>query len=88
MVPSSYSHTVSIELEHISEWAHHNNLLLNTAKSMEMIIYKPGVKLGNLSVPQPMAGVTRCSSLKILGVTVTDTLSFDLHILNVVAQCA
>ena len=88
IVPSSNFHTVSIELEHISEWAHRNNLLFNTAKSMEMIIYKPGVKLGNLSVPQPTAGVTRCSSLKILGVTVTDTLSFDLHISNVVARCA
>ena len=62
--------------------------MLNTAKSVEMIIHKPGVRLGNLSVSQPTAGVTRCSSLKILGVTVTDTLSFDLHILNVAAQCA
>ena len=88
IVPSSNSHTVSLELEHISEWAQCNNLMLNTAKSMEMIIHEPGVKLGNLSVPQPLAGVTRCSSLKILGVTVTNTLSFDLHISNVVARCA
>ena len=43
-------------------------------------------KLGNLSVPQATAGVTRCSTLKILGVTVTDTLSFDIHISNVVAR--
>ena len=88
IVPSSNSHTVSLELDHISEWAQCNNLMLNTAKFMEMIIHKPGVKLGNLSVPQPTVGVTRCSSLKILGVTVTDTLSFDLHISNVVARCA
>ena len=47
-----------------------------------------GVKLGNLSVPQPTEEVTKCSSLKILGVTVTDTLSFDLHISNVVTWCA
>ena len=88
IVPSSNSHTVSLELGHISEWAQRNNLMLNTAKSMEMIIHKPGVKLGNLSIPQPAVGVIRCSSLKILGVTVIDTLSFDLHISNVVARCA
>ena len=78
IVPSSNSHTVSLELDHISEWAQCNNLMLNTAKSMEIIIHKPGVLgSGNLSVPQPTAGVTRCSSLKILGVTLTDTLSFE-----------
>ena len=88
IVRSSNSHTVSLELEHISEWVQCNNLMLNTAKSVEMIIHKPGVKLGNLSAPQPTTGVTRCSSLTILGVTVTDTLSFDLHISNVVARCA
>ena len=56
IVPSSNSHTVSLELDHISEWAQCNNLMLNTAKSMEMIIHKPGVKLGNLSVPPANGG--------------------------------
>ena len=32
LVPSSNSHTVSLELEHISEWAQRNNFMLNTAK--------------------------------------------------------
>ena len=45
IAPSSNSHTVPRELEHISEWAHANNLILNTAKSMEMIIHKPGLNL-------------------------------------------
>jgi hypothetical protein len=65
IVPSSNSDTVLLELEHISEWTQCNNLMLNTAKSMEMIIHKPRVKLGDLSVPQPAARVTRCSNLKI-----------------------
>ena len=67
IVPSSNSHTVSLELDHISEWVQCNNLMLNTAKSMKMIIHKPGVKLGNMSVPQPTAGVTRCSSFENFG---------------------
>ena len=62
--------------------------MLNTSKSMEMIIHKPRTKLENLSVPPPSWGVTRVTSMKILGVTITDTLSFEPHVTNVVARCA
>ena len=85
---SSNSHTVPQELEHISEWARTNNLMLNTSNSMEMIIHKPRTKLENLSVPPPSWGDTRVTSMKILGVTITDTLSFEPHVTNVVARCA
>ena len=88
IAPSSNSHTVPRELEHISEWAHANNLILNTAKSMEMIIHKPRTKLDHLSVPPPPGGISRVTSMKILGVTMTDTLSFEPHVSNVVARCA
>ena len=44
--------------------------------------------MGICRPPSQWQVVTRCSSLKILEVTVTDTLSFDLHISNVVARCA
>ena len=76
---SSNSHTVPLELEHISEWACTNNLMLNTSKSMEMIIHRPRTKLENLSVPPPSWGVTRVTSMKILSVTITNTLSFEPH---------
>ena len=33
-------------------------------------------------------GVTRVTSMKILGVTITDTLSFEPHVTNVSARCA
>lgn len=88
IAPSSNSHTVPRELEHISEWAHANNLILNTAKSMEMIIHKPRTKLDHLSVPPPPGGISRVTSMKILGVTMTDSLSFEPHVSNVVARCA
>ena len=85
---SSNSHTFPLELEHISEWARTYNLMLNTSKSMEMIIHRPRTKLENLSVPPPSLGVTRVTSMKILGVTITDTLSFEPHVTNVLARCA
>ena len=62
--------------------------MLNTSKSMEMIIHRPRTKLENLSVPPPSWSVTRVTSMKILGVTITDTHSFEPHVTNVLARCA
>ena len=62
--------------------------MLNTSKSMEMIIHRPRTKLEKLSVPPPSRGVTRVTSMVILGVTITDTLSFEQHVTNVSARCA
>ena len=39
-------------------------------------------------VPPPSDGVTRLNNIKILGVTVTDTLSFEMHISGVISKCA
>ena len=88
LVPSSNSHTIARELDHISEWSEKNNLRLNTSKSVEMIIHRPRSKLDNMNVPPPVGGVTRVTHTKILGVIVNDTLTFDLHIDNVVSRCA
>ena len=88
LVPSSNSHTVARELEHVSEWAAENNLKLNKSKSVEMIIHRPRTKLENCNVPLPTDGLTRLTQIKILGVIVTDTLSFDMHISNVITRCS
>ena len=72
----------------MSEWAQFNNLRLNTTKSVELIIHRPGVKLDKLSVPPPTLGLTRKTTTKILGVTITDTLSFSPHITDVIARCS
>ena len=87
LVPSSNSQTVARELEHVSEWAAENNLKLNKTKSVELIIHRPRTKLENCNVPPPTDGVTRLTNIKILGVIVTDTLSFDMHIASVVSRC-
>ena len=88
VVPASNSHTIDLEMQHVSEWAQFNNLRLNTTKSVELIIHRPGVKLDKLSVPPPTLGLTRKTTTQILGVTITDTLSFSPHITDVIARCS
>jgi hypothetical protein len=88
IVPSSHSHTIVQELDHVSEWAAENNLKLNSSKSVELIIHRPRTRIGNCDVPPPSDGVTRLNNIKILGVIVTDTLSFEMHISGVISKCA
>ena len=38
IIPSSNSHTRTIELEHIDSWAKLNNLTFNRAKTVEVIV--------------------------------------------------
>jgi hypothetical protein len=88
IAPSINSSSIASELEQVSVWATRNNLKLNSTKSVEMIVHKPHVKLQNLSVPPPNPDVARVITMKILGVTFSDTLSFEPHVEKIASNCA
>ena len=87
IVPASQSHTIPQELQVIESWSVDNNLMLNTKKSTEIIIRKPGSKDANLP-PPPIQGIHRVSQMVVLGVTVQDHLSFKPHIDSLISRCA
>ena len=88
IVPSSHSHTIPAELENIAIWARNNNLKLNQSKSREMIVRKPRAGTSTNPLPPHMgsSGFARC--MVVLGVTLTDTLSFRPHVDRIVARTA
>jgi len=69
-------------LSHHSTWAAASNLRLNPSKTAEIIFSN---KRSNQ--PPPTLGVTRVTSLKILGVIVDNGLNFTLHIDSVLKSC-
>ena len=83
IIPASNSHTRTQELEHIEAWSKANNLTLNCNKSFE-IIFTPKKCKVTTSVPPPLPGKTRCSTLKILGVTITNSLSVAEHVQDII----
>ena len=87
LVPAINTPTVPKELQHISDWATANNLKLNHAKSLEMIVHHPRRKR-QLTYPSAIPGINRVNKLKILGVTVSDTLTFHNHVDAVVEKTA
>jgi len=78
---------IVLQKKHCLEaWSKANNLTLNRAKSVEIIFTSNKGKLAfsASASPPPLPGITCCSTLKILGVTVTNTSCMAEHIQNVI----
>ena len=75
------------ELDNIESWARANNLNLNRAKSNE-IIFVDSRRQKQVQYPPPLADINRVTTLKILGVTVTNHLSVSEHVRDVISSCA
>jgi hypothetical protein len=87
LIPSSNIDSTPSELANIDNWSSCNNLSLNRAKSHELIFRLPRSKLPNSSLPPPIPGISRVSTLKCLGVTLTSSFSFTEHISNLLQSC-
>ena len=85
LVGSKNSNSIQSELCSIDEWAASNNLKLNTLKSLEMIIRKPRSRK-IITTPALTPGIERASSMNILGVTLSDVLTFNEHVGHCVAR--
>jgi len=75
------------ELEHIDSWSKHDNLTLNCAKTLEVIFADKKSKR-TVTLPPPLPGITRRTTFKILGVTITSGLSIAEHIQGVITSCS
>ena len=77
----------SAELDHVDRWAQNNNLRLNRAKSAEIVFTNCKRKHAKDPPPQ-MPDVRRVTSIKMLGVTMTNHLSAGEHVRDVIGKCA
>jgi hypothetical protein len=82
VVPGTNATSIQTELDHHSLWASRCNLKLNPTKTSEIVFSRKGSK----SVPVN-PGITRVESIKILGVTVDNRLTFAEHVETTVTKC-
>ena len=90
MVPSVNTASISVEMEHIANWALNNNLTLNASKTRELIVQRPKGR-GCVTIPSPTACIKRVESLCVLGVILQSNFSAREHVSKVVcrgSQCA
>ena len=74
-------------MDHIGEWAERNNLVLNRSKSAE-IVFTESRKRRSVVPPSPLPDIARVQSLKVLGVTISSSLSLSEHVNSVISSCA
>jgi len=77
----------SAEINHVDTCALRNNLTLNRKKSTE-IVFADTRKKSQVAASPPMAGITRVTSLKVLGVAITNGMSASNHVRAVVTDCS
>ena len=87
IIPACNIDTRTVELANIETWAQANNLTLNRSKTKE-IVFTSGKRKCPVSTPLPLPGIARVTSLKILGVTITNKLSVSEHVGGVISSCA
>ena len=87
IIPAANEHSRSAELDHIQHWAKTNNLTLNRHKSTEIIVALSRRSKRAINLPSCLPDIERVTSLKILGVTITDKLFMSEHVRDVVLKC-
>jgi len=87
IVPACNVHSRVSEIEGIEAWEQKNNLALNRKKTRETV-FKDGRRKRLVLSPPPMVDIEHVTTLKILGVTITNTLSTSEHVCEVIKSCA
>ena len=87
VIPAINVDTRATELENIETWSRNNNLTLNRSKSNE-VIFTDSKRKRQIQKPSPEMGIARVTSIKILGVTVTNNLSVSVHVCDAISSCA
>lgn len=85
IVPAANVTTRSLELQHIQNWAAANNLRLNLTKSREIVFVDKRRHAKSPDVVE-IPSLERVHQIKILGVTVTNSLSFSVHVHNIISS--
>jgi len=87
IIPACNVDSRQLEMDHIGEWAERNNLVLNRSKSAE-IVFTDSRKRRSVVPPSPLPDIARVQSLKVLGVTISSSLSLSEHVNSVISSCA
>ena len=70
----------------LEAWARENNLTLNRTKTKE-IVFVDTCRRRQVAAPPALPGIDSVTSLKILGVTMTNGLSVSDHIRHIISDC-
>ena len=87
VVPASNIHTRQAEIYSVEQWARNNNLTVNPSKYAE-IVFRDNRRKTKVQPPPALPGIKQVTTIKILGITFTNSLSAAEHVHNVIRSSA
>ena len=87
VIPAANVSSRGAEIDNIAAWAAENNFTVNKSKSKE-VLFRDKRRGNSKTLPPPLPDITRDSSLKMLGVTFSNSLSASDHIRRVISADA
>ena len=85
LVPEKTDTDICVEFANIVQWAADNAMIINYVdKTKEIVFHRP---LARSSLPSAITGIEQVLSVKLLGVTFSNTLRFDEHVKNILTIC-
>ena len=78
LCPENSSTSIELEMAHVIDWARENKMTVNLLKTVELVFQRPNIS--NDLLPSVMSDVRRVGAAKLLGVHLTQNLSFSQHI--------
>ena len=86
LVPEHSDVSLAAELANIQDWARINKMTINLSKTKEIVFHRPHPS--KFTVPFIDNNIERVTDAKLLGVILSDNLSFEKHINAVLATCS
>jgi len=72
-------------VQNILNWAKDNRVMVNISKTKQLVFHRPSAKP---PLPCPLTDIEQVVTAKLLGVTFSQSLSFECHVSNILTVCS
>ena len=86
-MPATDVDSRALELDSVETWAKANNLALSRSKTVD-IVFTDGKRKRPATQPPSLPDISRASTSKVLGVTISNKLSVSDHVTNIISKCS
>jgi Reverse transcriptase (RNA-dependent DNA polymerase) len=87
LVPQHTDIQMDEEFEAIKLWASNNKMIINMAKTKEIVFRRPNPRL-DIDITKPILGIEQVTEVKLLGVCFDSNLRFCSHLNFILKQCS
>jgi hypothetical protein len=86
LVPQHSDFSMVDEFNHIQDWARQNKMIINYTKTKEIVFHKPHPS--KYALAPSFQNIEIIHDAKLLGVILSDNLSFEKHVCSLLACCS